>query len=45
MTIKKNCDIIFGYEKNAIEVWLSLGTFATAASGRLREQKGVAVTC
>ena len=24
MTTKKNCDIIFGYEKNTIEVWLSL---------------------
>ena len=27
------------------EVWLSLGTFATAAGGGEREQKGVAVTC
>ena len=26
------------------EMWLSLGTFATAAGGGVREQKGVAVT-
>ena len=30
--------------ENSIEAWLSLGTFATAAGGGEREQKGVAAT-
>ena len=34
-----------GAQKINNEVWLSLGTFVSAAGGGRSEQKGVAVTC
>ena len=44
----KALDIIYRYwawlRKNNNEVWLSLGTFVSAAGGGRSEQKGVAVT-